>query len=239
MIGRPIVAFTKYLTTPASRCSDCTLPPFLSTPASRCSDYTLAPFLSSLPSYLEDSSDLIRQLNSLTTVTLWRCKCLVAAHNIPIKDCNVAMDLFCRSNGWPIIAPITELSNNSFEAYRVIYHQQWVNYSHGYSYAVPVAAAVIYMAYLEDPLLSTKDLLFYRRFIDDIFFIWSGNLSNVPLSFNNLAPTIKLTWDISRESVIFLDAVISIDPLNPHSAFPKIFETLSLHPLHLLPSQSC
>ena len=39
-----------------------------------------------------------------------------------------------------------------------------------------VSAAVIYMARLEDPLLTTNGLLFYRGFIDDIFFIWSGNL---------------------------------------------------------------
>ena len=40
-----------------------------------------------------------------------------------------------------------------------------------------VSAAVIYMARLEDPLLSADGLLFYRRFIDDIFFIWYGTLA--------------------------------------------------------------
>ena len=76
MVGRPIVASTKYLTTPASRFIDC----------------TLAPFLSSLPSYLKDSSDFIRQLNSLTIVP---GSYLVTADvsslytNIPIKDCIV------------------------------------------------------------------------------------------------------------------------------------------------------
>lgn len=50
LVGRPTVVSTKYLTTPASRFSDC----------------TLSPFLSSLPSYVKDSLDIIRQLGNLT-----------------------------------------------------------------------------------------------------------------------------------------------------------------------------
>ena len=83
------------------------------------------------------------------------------------------------------------------------------------------------MAFLEEPLVSTKDLLFYRRFIEDIFFIWSGNLSDL-FSFlqrlNNLVPTIKLTLAISRESVDFLDAIIFIGPLNPGILLTQPFQ---------------
>ena len=62
-----------------------------------------------------------------------------------------------------------------------------------------VSAAVIYMVHLETPLLLTRNLLFI---IDDILFIWSGDLPELH-SFigrlNNLAPTIKLTRNIPRE----------------------------------------
>ena len=81
-----------------------------------------------------------------------------------------------------------------------------------------VSAAVIYMARLEDPLLTTNGLLFYRRFIDDIFFIWSGDLPGLHAflnRFNNLAPSIKLTWNFSKERVIFLDMIIYVDQENP------------------------
>ena len=81
-----------------------------------------------------------------------------------------------------------------------------------------VSAAVIYMARLEDPLLSADGLLFYRRFIDNIFFIWYGSLAALHsfLScFNNLAPTIKLTWNFSQQEVNFLDMVVYVDPRNP------------------------
>ena len=40
-----------------------------------------------------------------------------------------------------------------------------------------VSAAIVYMASLEEPLLTSTHLEFYRRFIDDIFYnIWSDNL---------------------------------------------------------------
>ncbi len=81
-----------------------------------------------------------------------------------------------------------------------------------------VSAAVIYMARLEDPLLSSEYLLFYRRFIDDIFFIWSGNaikLNSFLHRLNNLAPSIKLTWTTSNNKAVFLDMVICKDQDNP------------------------
>ena len=96
--------------------------------------------------------------------------------NIPIPDCLVAIDMFCRANNVPITALITELSrlvltNNFFEANGVLFHQVW-----GLAMGTPLAvsAAVIYMANLEERLLHTKGLVFYKRFIDDIFFVWDG-----------------------------------------------------------------
>ena len=164
LVGRPIVASTNYLTTPASRFIDC----------------TLSPCLPSLPSYIKDSSDLIRQLSCLSIPPE---SYLVTADvsslytNIPIKDCLTAIDLFCRSKECEFTALITELSrfvlsNNYFEADGTLYHQQW-----GIAMGTPMAVsvAVIYLARLEEPLLASTHLIFYRRFIDDIFFIWSGN----------------------------------------------------------------
>ena len=38
--------------------------------------------------------------------------------------------------------------------------------------------------YLEEPLLASIHLVLYRRYIDDILFIWSGNLSLTPSLIN-------------------------------------------------------
>ena len=216
LVGRPIVASTNYLTTPASRFIDC----------------TLSPCLPSLPSYIKDSSDLIRQLSCLNVPP----ECfLVTADvsslytNIPIKDCLTAIDLFCRSKGCEFTALVTELSrfvlnNNYFEADGVLYHQQW-----GMAMGTPMAvsAAVIYLARLEEPLLTSSHLIFYKRYIDDIFFIWSGTLSELDsflLKLNNLAPTIKLSWDISKERAVFLDMVIFKDQDVPAKLVTKPFQ---------------
>ena len=105
----------------------------------------------------------------------------------------------------------------------------------GTSFAV--SAAVFYMAQLEDPLLLTINQLFYRRFIH-ILFIWSGDLPEL-LSFlnrlNNLAPTIKLTWNISQRDVIFLDMVVRVDQ-DINSAISKTSESLPVYSIQLLPS---
>ena len=93
--------------------------------------------------------------------------------NIPIKDCLTAIDLFCRSKECEFTALITELFrfvlNLYFEADGALYHQQW-----GIAMGTPMAvsAAVIFLARLEEPLLtSINHLIFYKRYIDDIFFI--------------------------------------------------------------------
>ncbi len=91
--------------------------------------------------------------------------------NIPLKDCLVAIDLFCTAHEIPLTALIIELlrlvlTNNYFEANGVLFHQTW---GLAMGTLMAVSAAVIYMARLEETVLYTNGLLFYRRFIDDIF----------------------------------------------------------------------
>ena len=90
-----------------------------------------------------------------------------------------------------------------------------------------VSAAVIYMARLENPLLSAEGPLFYSRFIDDIFFIWHGSLSELQ-SFldllNSLAPSIKLTWSFSQENINFVDMVVYVDQESPTKLCVKPYQ---------------
>ena len=100
----------------------------------------------------------------------------------------------------------------------------------------------IYMARLEQQILDTVGLVLYKRFIDDIFFIWEGNyidLLDFISKLNNLAPTIKLTSSISQEKVVFLDMEVCHEngrltirpyqkPLNRYLYLPFT----SYHPSH-------
>ena len=202
MVGRPIiiVASTRYITTPASK--------FI--------DHILSPLLPTIPSYVRDSTTFI---NDLRNVSVHKECYFVAADaqplytNIPIKDCLIAIDLFCRQNKVPFTALITELSrlvlsNNYFEADGSLYHQKW-----GLAMGTPMAvsAATIYMAKLEEPTLATPGLSFYRRFVDDIFLVWEGTYIDLQIflmKLNSLAPTINLIWNISTKEVVFLDMTI-------------------------------
>ena len=200
LVGRPIVASSSFITTPASK--------FI--------DYCLSPYLSSLPSYLRDFTQLINELaNYNTTKDCYLVTADVTSlyTNIPITDCLVAIDLFCRDYGVPHVGLIVELSrlvltNNYFEANGTLFHQIW-----GLAMGTPMAvsAAVIYMARLEHSIIQTRELILYKRFIDDIFFIWGGSyieLTTFLEKLNNLAPTIKLVSNISQERVVFLDMEI-------------------------------
>ena len=79
-----------------------------------------------------------------------------------------------------------------------------------------VTAANAFMFYLEKDIVTQYSpyLLVYKRFIDDIFVIWTGS-RDILLQFlnalNNLNDRIKLTYDISESHIPFLDLSISID----------------------------
>ena len=110
----------------------------------------------------------------------------------------------------------------------VLYHQQW-----GMAMGTPMAvsAAIIYLARLEEPLLTSSHLIFYKIYIDDIFFIWSGTLSELDsflLKLNNLAPTIKLSWDISKERAVFFFLIWSSSriKMSLRNLSPSLFKSL-------------
>ena len=78
---------------------------------------------------------------------------------------------------------------------------------------------------------ASTHLDFYRRLIDDTFLIWSGCLSELDsflYQLNNLAPTIKLTWNISKEkafSGIWSFARTNMSPRNSSLGLIKNLST--------------
>ena len=79
---------------------------------------------------------------------------------------------------------------------------------------------------------------FYRRFI----FVRSGDLTELHSfldQFNHLAPTIKLTWNISQTEVIFLVLVVQVDQDNQSLSIGAFSETAKLLPIYsVYPSHS-
>ena len=80
--------------------------------------------------------------------------------------------------------------------------------------------ANLFMGKFEDihilPLIK-RLILLYCRFIDDIFFIWTGSeteLLRVTNEINEIHPTIKFDIQYSKKSINFLDTTITITTNN-------------------------
>jgi hypothetical protein len=69
--------------------------------------------------------------------------------------------------------------------------------------------------YESSALEALRDIiLFYKRFIDDIFCIIHGSLDDVEkfkLRFGALHPNMKMEWSVSRLQLPFLDVQVSLD----------------------------
>ena len=74
---------------------------------------------------------------------------------------------------------------------------------------------VIFMDFIETGFLQTQSvkLWVWKRFIDDVFFIWTDsekNLEKCLKELNRFHPNIKFTFEKSKMKVNFLDVVTEI-----------------------------
>ena len=80
------------------------------------------------------------------------------------------------------------------------------------------ALANIYLAPLDHQAIHHQPVLplLYTRYIDDIFFVWTGDISSLnhfQNFLNSLIPGIKLTFTHSHTSIDFLDLTVYIEDL--------------------------
>ena len=76
--------------------------------------------------------------------------------------------------------------------------------------------ANLFMGKLESKFLSECTLtpLLYKRYIDDIFFVWThseGELRNFIERYNTVHPCIRFTHTYSQTNINFLDVTVSIE----------------------------
>ena len=104
------------------------------------------------------------------------------------------------------------LTNNYLEYGGRFYHQK-----HGTAMGTPVAPpyAIIFMGYLKQkklwPRWPLAKPIIYKRYIDDIFFVWQHPLAALRQFvrlFNSIFPEIKVTGHFSLTRIDFLDLVI-------------------------------
>ena len=186
-------------------------------------DYHLRPHVRNLPSYIQDTTDYLKKMQSLnplpenTTLVTMDVSSLYT--NIPqdegISACEAVWNTRKDKN------PSTEclvkllklvLKNNNF-TFSGIHYLQIDGTSMGTKMAPSYAN--IFMGKLEERLISSAPYkpLSWFRFIDDIDIKWNDtneHLQEFLQHCNEFHPSIKFTYESSTEQITFLDTVTSL-----------------------------
>ncbi|KAL7460992.1 hypothetical protein ACHAXS_001428, partial [Conticribra weissflogii] len=189
-------------------------------------DFYLQQLTSLVLTYLRDSHQLLEELQQLdtlpVTVQLFTADAVSTYTNI---DSTHALQVLCNilqqnENQLPMNFPGNALmdalqivtDNNVFE-----FGNEHFKQCMGTAMGTPVACiyATLYYRSHEGKLLLKKyekAILFLRRFIDDMFGIWTGTSEQFESVKNDL-PFAKLLWDATAlgKSVDFLDLTIIIE----------------------------
>ena len=104
------------------------------------------------------------------------------------------------------------LKNNLFE-FDCKFYQQISGTAIGTKFAPPYAC--IFMDFIETKFLKTQAMKpwLWKRFIDDIFLIWTDsekNLNKFLKDLNEFHPYLRFTYEKSKEKINFLDLVIKL-----------------------------
>ena len=239
--GRPIISGIGTLTEQASK--------FI--------DFYIKPYVQKLPSFIEDTTDVLTKLAGLTNV---HSQFLVTMDveslytNIDHNDGLDAMKFFLADrNSLPPTDFIIELTdwilhNNVFMFTDGIY-KQCIGVPMGSCFSPNYAC--LYLGFWENRFVLNpvnpffNCITWYGRYIDDLLLIFNGSETEL-LGFhdylNSLNRNIKLTIEYSQSSIDFLDLTISKDSLGMlHTTiFRKktsrntLLRADSFHPSHLI-----
>ena len=182
-------------------------------------DNQLQPHVKELKSYVKDSTDFIRKINSMEKIPdnsiLVTMDVRSLYTNIPNKEGIEAVETtFKRKNiGTTIISTFLRLvlTLNNF-----VFNSQNYLQIKGCAMGTKCAPsyANIFMGMFEEryiyPLIE-KISNFYLRFIDDIFLIWTGTtdqLMKFKQQINEVHPSIKFDFNFSNKEINFLDTVV-------------------------------
>ncbi|XP_043934417.1 fanconi-associated nuclease 1 [Protopterus annectens] len=72
-------------------------------------------------------------------------------------------------------------------------------------------ANLVMVAWEQEEIVKCKQVLCYKRFVDDLFFLWHGHESSLKIfheQINNSSPFLKFTLEYSRDRMKFLDVLI-------------------------------
>ena len=187
-------------------------------------DHYLQKMVKNTNSYLKNTSDLINCINKLKlngnpTSKIWLITVDVVQlyPSIPIKEACIIIENEINKH-YPEISKVLNkmlqwvVQNNIFNYGNKTYLQV-----DGVATGSPVAPSIanLFMAAIESQTVNKwvqrKNILLYKRYIDDIFMVFEGpehEVQNCKLDFETLHNKIKFTWEINLNQVTFLDLII-------------------------------
>lgn len=183
-------------------------------------DHVLQPLSKSYPDYLQNSTSLIQTLENLTVsenITLVTIDVVNLYPSIPQTECLEIIynemythsDLILFDPNLVIKLLHININYNYFEFIK-IYFQQIQGTAMGAAFSPSLAN--IFMSVILRRFLNTQkhQPILLRRYIDDIFMIWSNehNLTEFMNNLNTFHPNLKFTNHQSNTSTDFLDLTI-------------------------------
>jgi len=218
-------------------------------------DSFVTPLSTRHPTYLKNTYDFINKIRNKTVPD----DCFIVTGDVSALYTNMLHDrtLSCikeRFKTFPdklrpdkYLMKLLEitLKNNDFNFYGKNYLQT-CGTPMGKVYAP--ALANIYMLEFDDKAINgfkIKPMLFFR-YLDDIFFIWTGNkeeLLEYETYLNSLIPGIKITLEYSKTTANFLDTTVYKQTVNHNTTLQtrvyfkptdthQLLHTASFHPKH-------
>jgi hypothetical protein len=184
-----------------------------------------------IPSYLQDTPHFLRELETLKNTVIPQNSFPISVdvvglytnipHNEGIESLKRALNTRKTkevSTDFLVKLLSFVLKHNIFE-FNGKYYQQQIGTAMGTRVAPTMAN--IFMASIDNLIQSTSVtenlnyIHFYKRFIDDIFIIWTGSEEDLKLfmsKINDVHKSIKFTcdYDLSKRSTTFLDTTISL-----------------------------
>lgn len=188
------------------------------TPASIWLDTQLQPLVQNIPTILKDSKSLVCSIDSLkvydTQCTLITADVTSLYTVIPNKDGLNLLNSFLKRH-----MPDGRLRMACLRVAELILENNYIQFNNKYylqieGTAMGTPAAVcyanIFMYELEYLHIHNKynNIILYKRLLDDILCIVSGDHTSLVSSLNNLHPNLKLNITISNIQCEFLDLVI-------------------------------
>ena len=195
-------------------------------------DYFLQPFLQKIPSYLKDTGHFLHIIEEINQKGPLPSNALLVTldvtslyTNIPISEAKIAVAKALIELRGTILTPSTKyllqllnliLKHNIFTfstGKEIFYYLQVIGIAMGTKAAVAIAN--IFMHYFETKhIYNNNDISkphTYKRFIDDIFLIWTESresLTHFIDSLNTVHHSIKFTASISDTQIEFLDTKV-------------------------------